>query len=98
MDLLEFVREVRPDGIKVNYLHGKPHDVLVLVRRVIPAADLGKAVSAAEALASVWPFCTYQITETPEGCYSASVEYRVKKEEMAKFCKLFPLRVNERDV
>lgn len=92
MDVLEFVREVRPDGIKVNYLHGKMHDVSVLITKVVHAADLDKVVVIAEGLASMWPFCMYQITKTSEGCYSISVEYKVKKEEMLKFCKLFSLQ------
>ncbi|MCL6559953.1 MAG: hypothetical protein K6U74_14400 [Firmicutes bacterium] len=91
MDVMEFVSAIRPGMVKVNCMHGKPHDLVVAFRYSARCSQLD-ALNIARNAASWWPFCSYAVTPAKNGCWQIEMEYRVKQGEMDKFCELFSLQ------
>lgn len=91
MELVDFVRAVNPSEVKANYMHGKLHDVVVMFGYRVNCAQLD-VLRFVENATSRWPFCSYTITPVKGGVWQVKVEYRVRRDEMARFCEIFSLQ------
>lgn len=98
MEVIELVRFIKSNNIeindlKVNYMHGKPHDLMLTIQRTVKGTLL-EAVVTAENMASFWPFCSYNVIPVKSG-YQVIVTYKVKTANIFAFRENFTLQLKE---
>lgn len=91
MEVLNLVRTIKPSGIKANYMHGKLHDLIVTFRHNMKCSRLD-ALVLAESLTSWWPFCSHTIISVKNGYWQVEIEYKIKREQIAEFQRIFSLQ------